>query len=1609
MDRSTLIRACLSGALALVSCTSAFILSLQRVHLHKSQKIDPAPLRFDQNRDLTVPLSDESNRFTRTTLGTFVLLILSAFDLYERVVMEHNPENWLMTIAPECIQFVTWLYTFVLVLVSRRYKFPNDWGWILNVHLCILYSSAWCVSVYDLYEAYVWSPADTWLHMLPSILAFLLITDLVYTTATAQRGQPFLDEHGRQVATINVASIFSFLYFQWATPLIQKAYTNKKLTDEDLPILPPLFRGYNLYYIFGFSRGNSLLKRIYKANKKAIIIQVILAFITSFLYYVPAFFVNRLLSLIQNMNDKDDEESIRKGFLIVVSLGVCIVVLGILTGQLWYYASSSVQVRIKAMLNIEIYRKTLRRRDLSVASPKIDEEDNKKDKDDKKNELEENKEKEDVSSSTGTIVNLMSTDSNRISEFSVWWFSVLAAPTELVVGIYFLYNLLGKSCFLGLLVMIVVLPLNHYNAKMFAKTQDKLMESRDKRVSLMNEVLQGIRQIKFFAWETNWEKRIMEARDVELHHLGITYLSGVLFTFLWQGSPILVTLISFWSFTKLEGQELTAPIAFTAITVFNELRFALNVLPEVFIEWLQAMISIRRIDTYLNEDEVEPPSSEDEVEHLADNNASNAITIGFQCATVGWSQETYSDFEQQQQDIDASGGSNVKNAHFVLKDLNFTFPNNELSLISGSTGSGKTLMMLSLLGEAIVLEGKTNCPRQAVADVVSDDFAMVSKDIDPKDWLLPYALAYVSQTAWLQNASIRDNILFGLPYVESRYRETLTACALDKDLKILEDGDQTEIGEKGITLSGGQKARVSLARAVYSRAQNVLMDDVLSAVDAHTAKHLYEKCLLGPLMKSRTRILITHHVKLCAKGCGYIVHIDNGRASLVGTPNELRQSGKLASIFENEEDDIVEEVAAEEEKAIETIIPTTTTADDNKKKPRVLVEDETRASGMVKIRLYKMYVDLVGSPFFWVVMTLLILGSRALDVTESWWIKQWSHSYEVDKNSSQVNPDASLFFHQQSIISQSKPMYAYQPMSVIENVEASTKAPKDDSSLNFYMGVYCLITMTNIIVGTARFGVLYWGVLRANKVLYAELLHRVFRAPLRFFDTTPIGRILNRFSKDFETIDSSIPNDVLNFTIQWVVVISSMLTVSAVLPVFLLPILTIAVVNIWMGMMFVSTSRELKRMDSVSRSPLFSHFTETIVGVSTIRAFGATRQFLQQMLNYIDVNARPYYFTWLVNRWVSVRYAVTGALINSITAAIILFNVDKMDSSLAGFCLSFVLLFTDQMFWGIRRYTSLEMSFNAVERVVEFMEMDQEAPAITQLRAPAEWPTKGKIDITDLEIRYAADLDPVLKGISFSVKPQEKIGVVGRTGSGKSTLALSFFRFVEASKGSIVIDGIDIRDLGTEDLRSNLTIIPQDPTLFSGSLRSNMDPFDQFSDEDIFTALRRVHLLPSTEGGASSIGIATVDSDSTLGEVNANVFKDLDTSVTEGGKNFSQGQRQLLCLARALLKRSRIVLMDEATASVDFETDKAIQKTISTEFADSTILCIAHRLHTVIEYDRILVLDQGEIVEFDSPLTLINNPESSFYKMCRNSGEYDALINLARAKHELVDVSTTTA
>ncbi|CAO3650129.1 unnamed protein product [Cunninghamella blakesleeana] len=1567
----------LSLYLGITTCISAIILFLPFGYFHiiKSTKkdIENELIKHDQERDLKVPFSD-IHRIPRLIFGTLILFFISIYSLYDQVRIFNNNnhnEDLIQNIIAAAIVLTSWLYVLILTFISKKHQLPNQRGFIINIHLCIIYIVGFIISIYNTWILVTTQPNMAWLNAFPMTLCLLFTGDLVYTTITAPRGAPFIDSTGRSVASSSVSSIWSFLMFVWIAPLAHLANKKNDLTIDDLPVLSPQYRSFYMFHIVSKYFHSTLIHRIYHTNRLTIFLQVILSICLALLSFAPSYFINQILTLIQDVSPgKKNDHFTENNILILAGFGVSMIALNVIKNHIAYLSSSNNLICIKTMLSIEIYRKTLRIIDVNLNTK------NNKKEDGSNNDNKKKKEKRNFSSSTGSIINLMSTDITCVVQFTMWWFQLVIFPVKLVVGIYFLYNLMGVSCFFGLLVIIFTFAVNQFNTKLYSNSQKKLMKARDVRVNLMNEVLQGIRQVKFFAWENKWAKRILDARKYELKHLRTTYLYRLMLKFLWEGAPIFVTIVTFCVYTKFQGKELTASVAFTSITVFGEIKATLYTIPEIIIALCKALVSIRRIEQYLDEEEIEPSPL---------INTNDPVVIGFKNAMVGYNLHVAASllsssllFDSTAKILKSSSINGEENDSdgFILKDLNLEFPNDDLSIICGKTGSGKSLMMLSLLGEAFVLEGQVSCPRSSIADSVSEDYKLIEEYIAEENWILNHAVAYVAQTAWLQNASIRDNILFGLPYNEKRYKDTLYVCSLIKDLSIFEDGDQTEIGEKGITLSGGQKARVSLARAVYSRAKIIFMDDVLSAVDAHTAQHIYENCLMGPLMKHRTRILITHHVKLCISGASYLVHIQDGYAHISGSIEDLRNNGKLDTILEEDDtekrmdDSNSEKTDKDEEEYIQNTNTTTANKNNNndsedgdddtveecnnkeKAPPKILVKNEKRATGSVKLRLYSIYLKMVGNYFYWIITIIIIIGSRGVDVSENWWLKQWTQ--------------------------------AYKPGNDYNNNSTTMDAASKTNKLNYYIGIYVAIAISNILVSVSRFIIVYLGGLRASNTLYAELLHRILRAPLRFFDTTPLGRILNRFASDFETIDSSLADDILQVVIQFTVISSGMIAVSSVSPLFLIPMVLIAILNIIIGKTYIVASRELRRLLSISRSPIYSHFGETIVGISTVRAFGVTRQFLQEMMELLDNNNIPTYYTWTIGRWVSTRYGYSGAFVNVVTSAIILFNIDHFDASLAGFCLSYVLMQSTQMFDMIRIYTKLETSFNSIERVVEYMEIDQEADAITEYKPPPQWPTHGAIQVSNLQIRYADHLPSVLHNLSFTVKPQEKIGIVGTTGSGKSTLALSFFRFIEASKGSIVIDNVDISRIGTEDLRSNLTIIPQDPALFSGTLRSNLDPFDEFTDEKILNTLKRVQLMPSNNIEKKNHKNENVN-------INENAFKDLNSIVNEGGKNFSNGQRQLICLARALLKRSKVVIMDEATASVDFDTDKLIQEHIIAEFSDSTILTIAHRLVTVIDYDRIMVLHHGNLLEFDSPKNLLGNTESAFYKMCEKSGELESL------------------
>ncbi|KDE04353.1 hypothetical protein MVLG_05232 [Microbotryum lychnidis-dioicae p1A1 Lamole] len=665
------------------------------------------------------------------------------------------------------------------------------------------------------------------------------------------------------------------------------------------------------------------------------------------------------------------------------------------------------------------------------------------------------------------------------------------------------------------------------------------------------------------------------------------------------------------------------------------------------------------------------------------------------------------------------------------------------------------------------------------------------------------------------SATIRDNILFGSPMNERRYKDVLEACALNPDLKQFELGEDTEVGEKGTVLSGGQKARLALARAVYSPARTILGDDVLSAVDSHTAQHLVNKCFKGPLMRHRTIVLVTHAVDLCLPVASYVVSMDAGSVISVGSPTEISLEEEfIAKLDPKASNHNVSQVSIESIAEGQTDAAVAAVCDDEYRRRQEslrLIKDETQLEGAVAPKTYLMYFRAMGGFEIACVSLSLFVIAQAAEVGVAYALREWSSSYDHlhDIETNRWNHVARYSEHK-------------------------------TRSTDYWMRLYCTMAVINLVFSGARFAFFSWRSVIASRVIYQSLVTRLLRAPIRFFDSTPQGRILNRLSKDVEVIDQQTANSLMFLLLEVLGVFGVIITVTVVLPGFLLASCLISIIFALVGWLYICSSRELNRFDSASKSPIFSIFGESLTGVSTIRAFGDGTRFMRNIFKLVDLNNRPFLAMWQANRWLSFRVDVAGIGI-TVAAAVLILLTPSIDAGAAGFILSFTMSFMDRILWAVRLWSMVEINANSIERVQEYLEVDQEK--LDGVSPPAVWPSRdGTITVENLTATYSSDLPPVLKNVSFSVAPREKIGICGRTGSGKSTLGLCFFRFIEATSGRIVVDGLDIAKLNLSDLRSRLTIVAQESALFAGTIRFNLDPFEQFEDSDVWDALRRVQM-----------------------------------------------------------------------------------------------------------------------------------------------------------------------
>ncbi|KAI4250312.1 MAG: hypothetical protein LQ352_005379 [Teloschistes flavicans] len=1141
-----------------------------------------------------------------------------------------------------------------------------------------------------------------------------------------------------------------------------------------------------------------------------------------------------------------------------------------------------------------------------------------------------------VQKSRQSMINLIAIDAKRISSFVECHYIFVQTIAKLATSSYFLIRLIGwRSLLAGFAASALSLPLNIWVSSSYGKTQSQLMRARDQKMAVMTEALQGIRQIKFSAFESQWQAWIGKRRAEEMALQRRSFALNSVLIGIWILGPVMLSAISLTVFAVLNG-DLSPSIAFTTITIFGQIESTLAFIPELTSEGLEAWISLQRIGEYLDAPEREEyivPSDE----------------IVFEDATVAWPSDS------QGEHLD----------RFILKNIDLKFPARKLSVISGSTGSGKSLLLAAILGEADKISGTVRAPR---APSQRYDYRANSAN-----WIIDSAVAFVAQIPWIENATIRDNILFGLPFDKSRYDKIFSACALTKDLAILPDGELTDIGANGINLSGGQRWRITFARALYSRAGILVLDDIFSAVDPHVGKQLFDEALTGELGHGRTRILVTHHVGLCLSRASFAVRLGDGSVEHAGYVKDLQQKGEMVDILETEQDleaiqakaqdGTVEQDAAvgdigkDLRKSLTTVTELSVRTDDSefdikgKLQPRKFVEDEVRQKGSVKLGIWKEYLSSSGGWWFWPPILVFFLFYQLLVLGRSGWIRVWTRSYQSTEP---------ILIRQTS----------FHPYWHLHSISSGTVTQSDrarlDSDLSFYLGIYAAISILICLCGIWRYYLVFIASLKASQKLFDNLSFTILRAPLRWLDTVPIGRVLSRFTADFAVVDSRMGNDIGFMLYQIIQLVGIVIAATFASPLMLLSALGLLLPCLFVASRFLSGAREVKRLESNAKSPIFEQFGSALAGIGTIRAF-------DKVGIYTD------------------RLNVIGAVFSTVVAAVLVTSVD-IDSALAGFVLSFALQYSSAITWTIRQYTSVELAMNAMERIVEYSRIPVEEQEGSDV--PAAWPTEGKLQIQGLVAGYAPELPPVLKGLSFDVASNQRVGVVGRTGAGKSSLTLALFRLLEAREGSIVIDGIDISKIMLHDLRSRLAIIPQDPVLFSGTVRSNLDAFEERSDAELYDALERVHLIRRTgtvsRAGSSTSGNIDEPSSVVTTNSNSNIFSSLSSHIGEGGLNLSQGQRQLLCLARAIVNRPKFMVLDEATSAVDMATNAFIQRSIREEFEDITLFVIAHRLRTIADFDRILVLSDGKAVEYDTPRNLMAK-RGAFWVMVKQSADKNRL------------------
>ncbi|KAL4715350.1 hypothetical protein ACJJTC_015121 [Scirpophaga incertulas] len=1162
----------------------------------------------------------------------------------------------------------------------------------------------------------------------------------------------------------------------------------------------------------------------------------------------------------------------------------------------------------------------------------------------------------------GEITNFMSTDTDRIVNSCPSFHALWSIPLQLFITLFLLYQQVGISFLAGVAFSVILIPINKMVANKIGHLSTEMMKYKDSRVNLINDLLKGIRTIKLHVWEDYFIKKVTDFRTKELHYLrGRKYLDAICVV-LWATTPVLVAALTLGTHA-LRRQFLNAATVFTTIALINMLIAPLNSFPWVLNGITEAWVSIKRIQNLLD---LSDSDFENYYDRLNTNSDEDKVII-FKNATFSWAKPSHkykpyrknrknkgkstkriSRANKQRRDSTSSSEFGTPNAPFELKDISLEIYREAFIGVTGKVGSGKTSFLLSIVGEMLKKNG----------------------DIQIPDTLNSFG--YVPQKPWLVRGTIRDNIIFGKHYDEVKFRSIIDACALTDDLNVL--GWNAYVGEAGCTLSGGQRARISLARAVYQEKQVYLLDDVLSGLDGIVAQHIMQRCLLG-LLRHTTRVLVTHSQRHLVK-TNYIVLLHDGQIIKQGSPESILQN--MEEFMLSETDSIGEEPPrASESDAVQDF--------EDSVSRNSLDNEETMSEGNVGWWVVYMYLRSVGSFMSVIILISLILMQLSQNFTFLWltfWVK--NRSTHNSTNITEMGPadipheNMTLLDHTFTGVDSLVHKFINTTLSFVYNMRGNKTKHQNDTQVtlmqrsvqldaevpiyndNFYLEMYFALTALNLLFTVMRAFLFAYGGVKAATKLHKLLLKIVVKAKVKFFDATPLGRILNRFSSDTYTVDDSLPF-ILNILLaQTFSLIGAIVVTVYGLPWLIVAFLPLSLIYYQLQRRYRATSRQLKRLQSVTLSPVYTHFNDTLEGLITIRAMGASSRWAESGEEWVESWQRAALCSAAASQWLALRLQACAAAVTGTAALLAALQraMHASDPGLVGLAISYALSMTSMLSGVLNTFTETEREMISVERIGEYIRQI-EIEKIEGEPPPYGWPSQGVIEFQDVSLKYSerANSALALNGVTFSTWPSEKMGVVGRTGAGKSSLLSALLRLAPLSAGCVLIDGVDLHRLNLHALRSRIGVIPQEPFLFKGSIRENVDPLRMYLDSEVWRALEMCGVRELAEA------------------------RGLDACATE----LSRGHAQLLCLTRALLQRAKVLLVDEATANLDQEMEQVILDTIRCSFGGSTVMYVAHRTAGLMECTRVLVMSNGRVCEYRTPDDALSDPTSHLYALVYGS------------------------